>query len=561
MTKNVLILKGSPREKGNSAILADRAAAGAKEAGANVESIYLHGLNIHPCDACDQCRDTNMCVIQDDMNSIYPKLTAADAIILATPVYWFTYSAQLKLCTDRWYAFQGNGWKDVSHKKFGILLAYGDTDLNTSGGINAVHTFETMCRYLKSEIVGIVHGSLSDVGDAEKHPELLQQAYDLGKQLGTTDDRDSGPRAVALVAGKQGMTSADAKLDSYFQELTTQEKFSGVVRITRGDQEIFANAYGYASRAWKVPNTLATRFDTASITKLFTAIAVLQQVDAGRLTLDTRAVEYLGLQKTAIAPEVNIHHLLTHSSGIADDADEEAGEDYADLWIAKPNYSVTKAEHFLPQFVHKPANFPPGQGCRYCNCGYILLGLMLEKASGMDYRDYVRQNIFAPAGMNNSGFFHMAEVNENVAEGADPVKDADGNITGWRKNIYSYPPIGTPDGGAHVTAADLDRFLRFVKRGALLSPESTRYFFTPQILHSQRDEWKEMYGPGLWFYVEENGNILFYEKDGQNAGVSGMIRHYPAKDISVVLLSNLGQGAWEPIREIHKMLVAGQFDS
>jgi CubicO group peptidase (beta-lactamase class C family) len=222
---------------------------------------------------------------------------------------------------------------------------------------------------------------------------------------------------------------------------------------------------------------------------------------------------------------------------------------------------VTTARNFLPQFIHKPANFPPGQGCRYCNCGYILLGLMLEKASGMDYRDYVRQCIFTPTGMTNSGFFHMAEVSENVAEGVDPIRDAQGRITGWRKNIYSYPPIGTPDGGAHVTAVDLDRFLRAVKNGELLSPESTRYFFTPQILHSQQKGWKEMYGPGLWFYVEGDGSALFYEKDGHNAGVSGMIRHYPGRDTSVVLLSNLGNGAWDPARKIHKMIIEGQFDN
>jgi CubicO group peptidase (beta-lactamase class C family) len=357
------------------------------------------------------------------------------------------------------------------------------------------------------------------------------------------------------------MTSASETLHAYLIGLAAQDEFSGVVRITRGEEEIFANAYGYASRPWKVPNTLATRFDTASITKLFTAVAVLQQVDAGRLSLVTSAIEYLGLKDTAISPEVNLHHLLIHSSGIADDADEEAGENYADLWINKPNYSVTKAEHFLPQFAHKPANFHPGQDCRYCNCGYILLGLLLEKASGMDYRDYIRQRIFTPALMDHSDFFHMAEVNENVAEGVDPIRDEQGRITGWRKNIYSYPPIGTPDGGAHVPAADLDRFLRIVKNGALLSPESTRYFFTPQILHSQRNGWKEMYGPGLWFYVEENDNVLFYEKDGQNAGVSGMIRHYPGKDVSVVVLSNMGSGAWDPAREIHKMIIEGQFDN
>jgi len=183
MTKNIFILKGSPREKGNSAVLADRAAAGAKEAGAQVESVYLHGLDIRPCDGCDLCSEDGGCIIEDDMQSLYPKLAAADAFILASPIYWFTFSAQLKLCIDRWYGFQSHHWKEVSHKEFGIILTYGDTDLYTSGAINAIHTFETMCRFLESKITGIVHGSVSNVGDVAKQPELLQQAFDLGKLL------------------------------------------------------------------------------------------------------------------------------------------------------------------------------------------------------------------------------------------------------------------------------------------------------------------------------------------------------------------------------------------
>ncbi|NTV38153.1 MAG: beta-lactamase family protein, partial [Anaerolineales bacterium] len=231
-----------------------------------------------------------------------------------------------------------------------------------------------------------------------------------------------------------------------------------------------------------------------------------------------------------------------------------------DLWITKANYSVTRAEHFLPQFTHKPANFAPGEGCRYCNCAYILLGLMVEKATGMDYRDYVRQYIFASAGMNASDFFHMAEVHENVAEGADPVMDAAGNVTGWKRNIYSYPPIGTPDGGAHVTAADLDRFLRAVQRGDLLSPEMTRCFFTPQVLHDQNESRKIMYGPGLWFRVEEDDKVLFYEKEGQNAGASGLIRHYPTHDLSVVILTNMEEAAWDTIGNVHRMLAARNYE-
>jgi multimeric flavodoxin WrbA len=186
MSKNILILKGSPREKGNSSVLADQVAAGAKSNGAKVESIYLHGLDIRACDACDLCEQGNGCVINDDMQDLYPKIEAADAIVLASPVYWFTFSAQMKLCIDRCYAYQASGWKEMQGKQYALVLTYGDTDLYTSGGINAISTFETMCRYLKAEVAGMVYGTMSDVGDAEKQPEVMEQAYQLGRKLGVS---------------------------------------------------------------------------------------------------------------------------------------------------------------------------------------------------------------------------------------------------------------------------------------------------------------------------------------------------------------------------------------
>ena len=347
------------------------------------------------------------------------------------------------------------------------------------------------------------------------------------------------------------------KLQQYLQKLEAEDNFSGVVRITQGSEERFAAAYGYASRVWKVRNTLATRFDTASMTKLFTAVSTLQLIDQNLLTFDTPVVDFLGLHDTAISPAVNVYHLLTHTSGIGDDADEENGEVYADLFKTKPNYSILETADFLPQFVHKSPNFAPGQGCRYCNCGYVLLGLLIEKATGLSYRDYVRQHIFAKVGMADSGFFRMDVVEENVAEGCDPVRDEVGQVVGWRKNIYSYPPIGSPDGGAHVTAADLDRFLRDVRAGKLLSPEQTTAFLSPQVPYRERDDWTMWYGFGLWFYVDKADRVVCYQKEGINAGVSGIIRYFPAQDVSVVLLSNIEEGVWEPIWEIHEMVMAG----
>jgi multimeric flavodoxin WrbA len=183
MSKHIVILKGSPRERGNSSVLADQVGAGAEAAGAAVEIFYLHGMDIHPCDGCDFCRETGICAVEDDMQMLYPKLLSADAVVLASPIYWFTFSAQLKMCIDRWYALWNSRHDAFKGKPIGIVLTYGDTDLYTSGGINAIHTFETMFRFLQANIMGWVYGSVMDLGDAQKHPELMEQAHQLGKRL------------------------------------------------------------------------------------------------------------------------------------------------------------------------------------------------------------------------------------------------------------------------------------------------------------------------------------------------------------------------------------------
>jgi CubicO group peptidase (beta-lactamase class C family) len=352
--------------------------------------------------------------------------------------------------------------------------------------------------------------------------------------------------------------NAKLGLDRYFRRLERQDRFSGAVLITRGDSCLYSEAYGYASRPWMVRNTLDTRFDTASITKLFTSVATLQLIDRGLLGFETSVTDFLELRDTAISQEVNVFHLLTHTSGIGDDAEEEAGESYEDLWRDKPNYSVTTTADFLPQFVHKPPNFPPGQGSRYCNCGFILLGLVIEKATGISYREYVKSNIFDRAGMAHSGFFRMDRVHENVAEGCDPIRNDNDDVVGWKKNIYSYPPIGSPDGGAHVTASDLNRFLRVIKAGELLSPTMTEALLTPQVVDRQMDGWTRMYGYGLWFWVDESSNVVCFEKEGMNTGASGLIRHFPEHDINVVILSNMESGVWEPVRRIHALVVSGE---
>jgi CubicO group peptidase (beta-lactamase class C family) len=229
-----------------------------------------------------------------------------------------------------------------------------------------------------------------------------------------------------------------ATLDDFMSAEAADRDFSGVIRICSGPGVLFTGAYGPASRRWPIPVTEDMRFDVASVTKLFTSVAVLQQVAAGALHLDASIMEYVDLSGTTISDRVTLRQLLTHTSGIADDADEEAGESYEEVWRDRPNYSVTDTVDFLPQFAYKPPVFEPGAGCRYCNCGYVLAGLALERVTGESYREYVHAHVFDPAGMTRSGFFDMRDAEPDVAEGWEP------RDSGWRRNIYSYRRSGHP---------------------------------------------------------------------------------------------------------------------
>lgn len=346
------------------------------------------------------------------------------------------------------------------------------------------------------------------------------------------------------------------KLDAWLRERAGKDEYSGAVLVQRDSETVFAGAYGPASRRWPVPNTMATRFDIASMTKLFTGVAALQLVGDGRLDLDALITGLVELAGTTISSAVTVRHLLNHTSGIADDADEEAGEEYEALWVDKPVYSVTETWDFLPQFAYKPALFAPGEKCRYCNVGYILVGLAIEEITGTPYREHIRQAVFAPAGMESSGFFDRREAAPDVAEGWDPVTDKDGARTGWKLNVFSYPPIGSPADGAQVTAGDMGRFLQAVRAGRLLTPEMTEAFLTPQGHHHDRDGCSVWYGFGAEFVRDSAGTVRSYYKDGINTGAGGIARHYPDPGLDVVVLSNMSVGFMGVIDEIHRIIQA-----
>ena len=183
--KKVLVLLGSPRMKGNSAALAGQITRGAEAAGADVETVFLHGMKIAPCQSCYACqkRGSKGCAIDDDMQTLYPKLLESSAWVIASPVFWFTMSAQVKLFLDRCFALPAYGKKPFSGKRAAIAMTYGDTDPFTSGCVNALRTFQDIFRYVGMDIVGIVYGSAMDAGEIERNEALLESARKLGEKL------------------------------------------------------------------------------------------------------------------------------------------------------------------------------------------------------------------------------------------------------------------------------------------------------------------------------------------------------------------------------------------
>jgi len=182
----ILVVQGSPRKNGNSMALAEQIVKGAESVGAAAERVYLHDQNISACQACYACQrpDSSGCAIDDEMQPIYKKLIDADGWIIASPVYWFTMSAQTKLFMDRaLFALFGYKKDALAGKRIAIAMSYGDTDAFNSGCVNALRTFQDAFKYAGANLVGMVYGSAEKPGEIKSNQPLMDQAEALGKKL------------------------------------------------------------------------------------------------------------------------------------------------------------------------------------------------------------------------------------------------------------------------------------------------------------------------------------------------------------------------------------------
>lgn len=309
--------------------------------------------------------------------------------------------------------------------------------------------------------------------------------------------------------------------------------FSGVVRVDRGDETLFAQAYGLADRAHGVPNTLDHRFGVASISKGFTALAVASLVEEGRLGFDDPVRTWLGADLPLVDDRVTIAHLLSHTSGIGDYLDEDG--DITDYVLTLPVHLLDDTEAFLPMLDGRPQVTEPGTGFAYNNSGFVLLALVAQRISGTPYPDLVTERVLRPAGMDRSGFPRTDELPGDVALGYL-------GEDGLRTNVLHLPVRATGDGGAVTTAADLAVFWRALLAHRVVSAATLALLTEP--VSTVPDEGMR-YGRGFWLGLDSADLVL----EGYDAGVSARTRHDPRTGVTVTVLANTSDGAWPVLRE------------
>ena len=339
--------------------------------------------------------------------------------------------------------------------------------------------------------------------------------------------------ALPMLACDSSAQVPGERLGRVVQPYVDAQMFMGSVLVAKDGKILFSKSYGMADLEWNVPNSPATRFNIASMTKQFTAASILLLEDRGKLKTDDLVKKYL-LDAPASWDKITIYHLLTHTSGISGDA---------------AKYEPGASDKLV--FSDRPLDFQPGEQWAYTNLGYIVLGYLVERISGQTYEDFIRENIFKPLRMNDSGLMSFVTVIPRRASGYWP-----GN-NGLENADRSFDTrLGFSSGSLYSSTEDLLRWEEGLFSGRLLSPGSLRKMITP---------FKSDYACGL-YAKRVNGHFMI-EHDGNNIGFNSDMAYYPEDRIAVIVLANLNgtvtsemtralaavaHGEIPPIPSIHK---------
>jgi CubicO group peptidase (beta-lactamase class C family) len=305
-----------------------------------------------------------------------------------------------------------------------------------------------------------------------------------------------------------------ARMDKVVQSYVSDGKFMGSVLVARGEDVLFNKSYGSANLEWDIDNTPATKFRLGSITKQFTAAAILLLEERGKLETDDPVKSHM-LDAPAAWDEITIFHLLTHTSGIPSFT---GFSEYRELKMFD-----TPVEKTVAAFRDRPLEFTPGEKMAYSNSGYLLLGYLVEKISGQGYAEFLEENIFKPLGMAHSGYDSNKTVIPHRASGY--ARPGDGPVVN-ADFIHMSIPHGA--GALYSTTGDLLRWEQGLYGGKMLSKESLQKMITP---------FKNDYALGVIVKKVEGRERIAH--GGGIEGFNTSLDYYPGSKVSTVVLSNL----------------------
>ena len=306
-------------------------------------------------------------------------------------------------------------------------------------------------------------------------------------------------------------------------------EFWGTVLVSRDGEVLWATASGMADREAGIPNTHDTRFNLGSMDKMFTAVAVLQLRERGLLDLDDTIADLVpAYPDPDAAAVITVEHLLTHTSGL--------GDTFTDEFALDPHAYRSDGD-YLPLFAGDPLLFTPGEEFRYSNAGFVVLGLIVEAVSGMPYAEYVRANVFDPAGMTATGPIDIEETElPDVAIGYT-TREINNEETGvLAPNTTLMPGRGFAGGGGYSNVPDLRRFSEALFDGRLLEPASLELLITGRI-EVGRDA---RYAFGFFDRIQAGQRVVGH--GGGAPGVCSSLSIYPDTGSVVAGLSNSDAG-------------------
>jgi len=344
---------------------------------------------------------------------------------------------------------------------------------------------------------------------------------------------------IPLFLSGQEIDSVPGKIESYLSSAVNAWKFNGVALVARKDGIIFHKAYGWQNYSDKKVSDTSTCYPLLSITKSFTALAIMKLQELKKLSLNDKVNRYL--PDFPNGNNISIEQLLDHTSGMHNFTDDIGEEDSAIV-----NHPV-KREFMMKLIAEKPVDFKPGKSFQYNNSGYYLAGLIIEKVTGKSYEQNVRELIFQPLGMDHSGFDYP---------GLDPSLKATGYqfLNDIRQKIYPYldSTVSFSAGSIYSTSSDLFKFTKAIADKRIISPDSWKVLLA-----------KRKGGFGLGFRIGSYNGINYIRHSGGYPGFVTEYVYYPEKDVTIILLKNsgnYGEDVWPVAMGLSDIMFGNPYD-